>query len=413
MNHDDLKNELLALEAMEEPVKEKAFYPSGWEPGVIWEGRTKGGTVTSSPTFDGATVDWSEILRERGLDPDVYEVDGDSISWCSYDGWKRDAPGESAYSAMCFSYKARVRLKRASVTGDDTDLLDLYKATKKAHKAAKTVEAETDETLVVNLSDWQIGNGDGGGVITQLEALAALPDLITDRFKQLRRTGRAVNQIVIAGLGDLGEGTCGFYPSQPFLTELDRRQQTRVVRRGITEIVKASAGAAPKVTVTAVGGNHGENRQNMKRLTGFGDNDDVAVFEQVAEIFQESTHDNIAFALPNERLAIALNLHGHIVAWTHGHLAKPQKNAAQAIWDWWKDNTMGRYYPAVADANIVVAGHFHHFNAKEQEGRTGFVCPSLTAVGDWYSNERGVQTVPGTLTFVVNQHGWNSVEILR
>lgn len=413
MNDDDLKNELLALEEMTEPVKEKPTYPSGWEPGVVWSGTE--GVLTTSPTFETPSADWSNILKERGLDPDVYEVDGDSIQWCSYDGWKRDAPGESAYSALCFSYKARIRLKRprAADDPDDTDLLALYRETRKARTTTPKQIDGPDETFVVNLSDWQIGNGDGGGVTTQLEALAALPDLITDRFKQMRRNGRAVNRIVIAGLGDLGEGTCGFYPSQPFLTELDRRQQTRVVRRGITEIVKAAAKTAPQVTVTAVGGNHGENRQNSKRLTGFGDNDDVAVFEQVAEIFHESPHTNVTFALPNNRLAIALNLHDQIVAWTHGHLAKPQKNAAQALWDWWKDNTMGRYYPAVADANILVAGHFHHLNIKQQEGRTVFICSSLTPVGDWYSNERGVQTVPGTLTFVVNHQGWNSLEVLR
>lgn len=411
MNQDDLKNELLQLESMPEPTKDKPVYPQGWEPGVVWSG--KEGTVTTSPTFDGPSEDWSEILRERGLDPDLYEVDGESIQWCSYDGWKRDAPGESAYSALCFSYKARIRLKRPKTVADDVDLLDLYKEARKARKTSPKVVDGDEETFIVNLSDWQIGNGDGGGVTTQLEALAALPDLVTDRFKQMRRNGRAVNRIIIAGLGDLGEGTCGFYPSQPFLTELDRRQQIRVVRRGITEIVKAAAGISPLVTVTAVGGNHGENRQNMKRITGFGDNDDVAVFEQVAEIFQESAYDNVQFMLPSERLAIALDVHGQIIAWTHGHLAKPQKNAAQALWDWWKENTMGRYYPAVADANILVAGHFHHFNCKEQEHRTVMICPSLTPVGDWFSNERGVQTVPGTLTFAVNQHGWNSIEILR
>lgn len=412
MNNDDLKNELLALEAMPEPTKEKPTYPTGWEPGVVWTG--KEGTLTTSPTFSAPSTDWSEILRERGLDPDLYEVDGDSIAWCSYDGWKRDAPGESAYSALCYSYKAKIRLKKA-VDGnpDDLDLLRLYRETAKARKEPKKVVGDEPATFVVNLSDWQIGNGDGGGVTTQLEALAALPDLITDQFKLLRKQGRMVNKTVVAGLGDLGEGTCGFYPSQPFLTELDRRQQTRVVRRGVTEIVRAVAGSCPEVVVTAVGGNHGENRQNMKRLTGFGDNDDVAVFEQVAEIFREGNYPHVAFALPHDRMAIALNLHGQIVAWTHGHLAKPQKNAAQALWEWWKENAMGRYYPAVADANILVSGHFHHLNMKEQEGRTVFVCPSLTAVGDWFSNERGVQTVPGTLTFTVSSSGWNDIRILR
>jgi len=412
MDNETLKNELLALEAMPEPTRPKPNYPTGWEPGVVWSG--KEGTLTTSPIFDAPSTDWSEILRERGLDPDLYEVDGDSIAWCSYDGWKRDAPGESAYSALCYSYKAKIRLKRSpAATVEDVDLLALYRETSKARKATKRCTDGEPSTFVVNLSDWQIGNGDGGGTASQLEALAALPDLVTDQFKQLRKSGKALNKTVIAGLGDLGEGTCGFYPSQPFLTQLDRRQQNRVVRRAVTEIVRSIAGISPEVIVTAVGGNHGENRQNSKRLTGFGDNDDVAVFEQIAEIFHEGNYPHVAFALPDDRLAIALDLHGQIVAWTHGHLAKPQKNAAQGLWDWWKDNTMGRYYPAVADANILVSGHFHHLNVKQQEGRTVFVCSSLTAVGDWYSNERGVQTVPGTLTFTVSAEGWNDLKVLR
>lgn len=255
-------------------------------------------------------------------------------------------------------------------------------------------------------------NCDGGGTRTQIEALAALPELIVKRLKDLRKTGNKIDRVLLAGLGDLGEGTCGFYPSQPFLTQLDRRSQTRVVRRALVDIIQMVADNTTEVLVTAVGGNHGENRDGGKRQTGFADNDDVAVFEQVAEIFAASPYDNIAFRLPNDELGIAVDLHGQIVAFTHGHLPKPGQNAAQAVWNWWKDHAMGRFYPGVADADILVAGHFHHLNVKQQEKRTVFICPSLTPVGDWFSNSAGVQTVPGTLTFVVNERGWSQMEVL-
>lgn len=406
MNYDKAAKRLLSMSEAEEPTKTKATYPSGWEPGVVWDG--KRGEITTS-TLHEIPNDWSHILEERGLDPNLYEIVGDTIRWTSYDGWKRDAEGEQAYSAICYSYKAEIRLRNSVNLGFDCE--ELLKELRKSG-SYKRADEVVERTLFVNCSDWQIGNGDAGGVRTQIEALAMLPDLVVDRIKRLRKSGRPVQRVVIAGLGDLLEGTCGFYPSQPFLTEIDRRDQTRVVRRALTELVKAVAKTGKEVQVLAVGGNHGENRQGGKRHTGFNDNDDVAVFEQVAEIFAEAGYDNVGFRLPTDRMAVAIEAHGHIVAFTHGHLPKPTANAAETMWNWWTKQAMGRYYPAVADANILVTGHYHHLNVKQQEGRTVFVCPSLTAVGDWFSNSSGVQTVPGTLTFVVDETGWNDLEVL-
>lgn len=98
----DLKSRLAAVEnkaAHEDDVKDKK-YPAGWEPGVVWDG-TKG-TITTDTVYEIPT-DWSDLLISRGLDPEIYEIVGDTIRWCSYDGWKRDNPGDSAYSAICYS----------------------------------------------------------------------------------------------------------------------------------------------------------------------------------------------------------------------------------------------------------------------------------------------------------------------
>ena len=405
--YEEAAERLRSLEAMDEPTKDRPTYPSGWEPGVTWNGDH--GEITTG-TLPEAPNEWGHLLAERGLDPNMYEIVGDSVRWTSYDGWRRDGADEPAYSAICYSYKAEIRLRRRSLGFDCEELLKELHGDKTPKAVA--VRAETDATWLVNLSDWQIGNADDGGVRSQINALAALPDLLGDALKRIQKTN-PVNHIVVAGLGDLLEGTCGFYPSQTFQVELDRREQARVVRRALTEIVRSLAKKGLPVTVTAVGGNHGENRQNGKRFTGFGDNDDVAVFEQVAEIFAESNYENVGFRLPSDRMAVAIEMHGQIVSWTHGHLPRPKGNAAETMWGWWKDQIMGRYYPAVADANILVTGHYHHLNVKQQEGRTVFVCPSLTAVGDWYSNSTGVQTVPGTLTFRVDSNGWNNLEVIR
>lgn len=380
--------------------------PSGWEPGVVWDGVK--GTVTTDTLYE-TPEDWSDLLRMRGLDPEKYEVVGDTIKWCSYDGWKRENPEDTATSCICYSYKAEIRLK----TKHQINLEELYKEVVKKKPGKK--QKSGDETFIVALSDWQVGNRDGGGAERQAEKIAELTTSIPDRISDLRKAGHNIGHIVVAGLGDLGEGTCGHYPAQQFRIELDRREQLKLVRRGIRDIIMAVAPLSEQVTVTAVGGNHGENRGlNGKAFTTTGDNDDVAVFEQIAEIFaaNPSAFGHVGFRLPIDRLSVSLSLSGQIVAFTHGHLSKPSNNAAQSLWNWWKDQTLGRAHAGVADANMLICGHYHHLNIKEQEGRAVFVAPSLTAVGEYFQDWYGVKTREGTLSMVIANDGWGELTLL-
>lgn len=405
----NLSKRLAAVEnqaELEDAVKKKKS-PQGWEPGVVWEG-TKG-TITTSAVYE-PPKEWSSLLKERGLDPDMYEIVGDTIRWTSFDGWKRDAPGDEAYSTICYSYKADIRLK----SPERPNLDEIYQAVKKAKKPSKEAPSG-DTTFVIALSDWQTGNRDGGGVQKQVEEIAALPDKLVKRVRDLRKCGTKINHILIVGLGDLVEGTCGHYPAQQFRIEVDRREQMKIVRRGIRDIIMALAPIVERVTITAVGGNHGENRGlNGKAFTTTGDNDDVAIFEQIAEAFQmnKEAFPNVSWRIPLERLTTSVEINGKIIAFTHGHLSKPSGNAAQSVWNWWKDQAHGRAHPGVADADILVTGHYHHFNAKEQEGRALFVCPSIVSVGEYFQDTYGVKTRAGTLTFCVNSVGWTEMSIV-
>jgi predicted phosphodiesterase len=410
----DLSKRLAAVEnqaEFEDAVKKRKM-PSGWEPGVVWDG-TKGtittDTIIDDTITDGSNLDWSDLLASRGLDPNKYEIVGDTIRWTSYDGWKRDENGDS-YSTICYSYKADIRLKHPNRPNLD----EIYQSIKKSKKPSKEAPSG-DTTFVIALSDWQTGNRDGGGVEKQVQEIADLPEKLTKRIKDLRKTGVQIDHIVIAGLGDLVEGTCGHYPAQQFRIEVDRRDQMKIVRRGIRDIIVALAPLAQKMTVTAVGGNHGENRGlNGKAFTTTGDNDDVAIFEQLAEAFSmnQEAFPNISWRIPLERLTTSLEVNGKILAFTHGHLSKAGNNAAQAVWNWWKDQAHGRAHPGVADADILVTGHYHHFNAKEQEGRALFVCPSIVPVGEYFQDAYGVKTRAGTLTFCISEDGWSELSII-
>ena len=380
--------------------------PAGWAPGVQWDGQR--GTVTTGPV-DHIPTDWTDLLSARGLDPDRYEVVGDTIRWCSWDGWRRDAQGEQAYSALQYSFKAEIRLKVAH----RPDLEALYLEARKARPAKQAAPTGPD-ALCVLLSDWQVGNADAGGVATQLEAIAALPAKVVQRVKQLRKAGHPVGHIVVACMGDLVEGCHSFYPGQEATVQLDRREQLRVVRRGVLDIMRAIAPLAERVTLTAVGGNHGEHRAGGRRVTGPNDNDDVGVAEQVAEILTENpdAFGHVEIRLPADRLAVTLEAGTKVLAFTHGHLAKPKGDAASTLWEWWRGQAFGLEY-AAGTAEYLFAGHYHHTNVRSQQGRHLFVCPSLRPVGDWWANERGLRSDPGTLTVLIGPDGWSNLEVLR
>lgn len=391
-----------------EAIRERQ-YPAGWQPGVVWEGTE--GTLTTSAVTEAAIGNWDEWLIRYGLDPEVHYVVEDTVRFTAWDGWRRDQEDERAYSCVQYSFRAAIKLK-ANI--QDEDWVAVYDSIRRA-QPVKTSHNPGKSTLVVALSDWQIGNPDGGGVEAQIGAIDALVQKLPDHISDMKKLGHSIDEILVAGMGDLGENCTGFYEYQQATVELNRRQQTRVVRRGLRDLILAVHPHAPKVTVTAVGGNHGENRGSKnKAQTGPDDNDDVAVFEALAEGFtMNPAFDNIHWKIPNERLAVSHRVGNQIVAFTHGHLARAAGgNAAQSMWNWWTKHAMGRYYEGVADADILISGHFHHFNVKEQEGRLVVVCPSLTRVGDYFGNGAGVSTRPGTTTIMVHPDGWSNLEIL-
>jgi hypothetical protein len=62
---------------------------------------------------------------------------------------------------------------------------------------------------------------------------------------------------------------------------------------------------------------------------------------------------------------------------------------------------------------MLITGHYHHLNVKEQEGRVVFVCPSLTAVGEYFQDSYGVKTRAGTLSLVIEEDGWGDLHLIN
>jgi hypothetical protein len=255
------------------------------------------------------------------------------------------------------------------------------------------------KAFCVFIGDSQTGKPDGGGVDAVVERLTGMVERVKARYTELRQRGHDLGTLVVVFVGDLGEGCDGHYEMQTFGVELDRRDQNKVNRRLIRNALMEWSQDFTDVLVTAVGGNHGENRKEGKAFTSFNDNDDVAVVEQVAEILAANPiYDHVRFALPRGELSLCVEACGTRIGVAHGH----QANSPDKIVDFWMGQDFGKQPLWTAD--LLVTGHFHHYRFEEAvTGRWWLQVPPLECESTWYVNRKGRTSSPGIATVVTHR----------
>jgi predicted phosphodiesterase len=203
---------------------------------------------------------------------------------------------------------------------------------------------------------------------------------------------------------------------QAFTVELNRRDQRKLARRLAAEVIRAAAKLTEQVVVVAVGGNHGENRRDGKAFTDFADNDDVAIFEEIAEAFAENpdAYGHVSFVIPNDELTVTLDVCGTLVTWAHGHQMGGGATAEAKAKSWLSGQALGK--EAAGDCDLLVTGHYHHL-CVAQWGKVGWIqAPALDGGSQWWRNKTGAHSPPGVLSLVVGSEvsaaGWSHLHTL-
>lgn len=378
-------------------------HPSGWEPGIAWSGDA--GTITTPPMDSEPTGGvWTELVADWGLDPATTEVVPGSIqvrAWDTHDGRRLRY------------YRAALQAK--SNTGERADIEALCAIVMRRRSIIAPI-ITGERALLVALSDWQLGKGEGGGSAATTERICSAIDALPARLRELKRSGRAVSAVYLVGLGDLVEQCSGSYPAQAFTTDLDRREQLRLARRLILRAVDTVAPLVGRVVLAAVPGNHGENRNaSGKAYTRTTDNDDLAVVEQVAEVLaaNPARYGHVSTVLA-ESATLVLNVAGVPTAFAHGHKSGGGGHPAQRVEKWWQGQVMGRQ--PVADASLLLTGHYHHLIVSEGTGRTMVQVPAMDGGSEWFTDRTGQSSPAGMLTLGVGTaygpRGWGDLAVL-
>jgi len=377
-------------------------HPKGWEPGVTWNGET--GEVSSGPMEEAPNDElWNEIVKDFGVTNSVRIIPG-SIQIRAWD----------TYGGRMKYYRAR--LEPASVDEESrADIEALCKMVERRRPLVKVEETHQggERSLVVALADWQVGKRDiNGGTPEFIERLLSTFDKLECHAKAMKKS-HGITTVYLVGLGDLIENCDGHYAAQTFSVDLDRREQCRLVRRLILDLVERFVRMGWQVVLGAVPGNHGENRRNGKAFTNvFTDNDDLAVVEQVAEILDHNAERYAQVSVPTGAIAedhtMTLDVSGIAVGFAHGHQIKGGAPL------WWQKQAHGKQ--PIGSADLLVTGHFHHLSLSEGSGRTWIQAPAMDGGSRWWTAQTGSSAPSGMLTFVAGvgcgERGWSDLAIL-
>lgn len=378
-----------------------AKVPPGWEPYAEEAGRI-GSAIVRLPR-PGATE--RDLLIDAGFDPDLWRIRGDvnTRRWMRYD------------QEWLYYYKFDV------TQGESSEVLEvsvdeLARHLRRRKRPTMSPSLRDDSTFAYLASDWQIGKRlDSIGSAETAQRVADTIDQAYVEAKRLRRT-YAMSHGLFVGLGDLGEGTCGFYPNQAFTVDLNRRDQNRLVRELITYGIDTLSPLFDKFTAATVGGNHGENRTlGGKVLTDEADNDDVAQFEAVQEAFQRAGDPGIEWVIPRDELAVRLDLSGVPVGITHGHLYQrgPGGTAQKKAFEWWKDQDFG--FQELRGVQMLWSAHFHHFSNVNYGRRSAIQTPPMDPGSKWFRDIKGQDSPAGAVVMRVDptrQLGYDNLRIL-
>lgn len=368
-----------AIKSTEELTARKRM----WQPGVEWLG-TEGTVTTDALTGD---PEWASILRAWDLDPDEFQI----VEPVLFNSWG----GEDGLTNRQFKAKVIRRVH------SHVDLEPLIAQAMK-HKPRKR-EFTGEAVLNVVLADWQIGKADGDGLEGTIQRIIDCRGGVVDRVRELRKIGRDVSHLNVLWTGDSVEGCVGYYPSQTFAVELDRRDQVKITRRLLTDSLQEWSKHFGTVTVAAVAGNHGENRNaSGKAFTGAHDNDDLAIVEQVSEILaaNEEAYGHVRFAVARDNLTVTIPSAGWIIGVTHGHVTRSGANAESKLRAWWEKQAAGKQ--AIGDADVLVSGHYHHLRVADWGGCFWLQAPAMDGGSEYWRVATGEVSQPGMLTFVTS-----------
>lgn len=268
-----------------------------------------------------------------------------------------------------------------------------------AEPAAEAPATDGQATLVVVVSDLQIGKTDRGGGTEETvrrvrAAVAQIAGYAAGRYRR----------IILVDCGDSTEGFCNTV-SQAQTNDLPLTYQIRTAQALLADTLRALVAAAPEITYAAVPSNHcqvrtGVGRSNRASIPG--DDYGLLIADNIQQIVAgRPGYEHVRFEVPERRLE-SLTVRaadGTVMGVTHGHAAGSKNRVA----DWFRGQAFG-CVASMQDARVLLHGHWHSFSVQTVGDSRQIICaPTADPGSSWFRNASGESSQPRLLTFELGQ----------
>lgn len=264
-----------------------------------------------------------------------------------------------------------------------------------AEPADKAADVDGQATLVVVVSDLQIGKTDraGGTEETVRRVRAAVA----------RVAGYAAGRYRRVILVDCGDSTEGFSNtvSQAQTNDLPLTYQIRTAQALLADTLRALTAAAPEITYVAVPSNHCQVRTGIgrsNRASFPGDDYGLLIADNIKQIVAgRPGYERVQFEVPEKR-SESLTVRaadGTVMGVTHGHAAGSKARVAE----WFRGQAFG-CVAGMQDARVLLHGHWHSFSVQTVGDSRQIICaPTMDPGSSWFQNASGDSSTPALLTF--------------
>jgi len=358
-----------------------------------------GGTFVDIPATETIS-DWSDVFRQFKLDPEAFEIVGDTVRMSSWQQSKRTEDGDRDTITL-YSYRGSFR-RRTTDPKVFASILDRIKG----FSFQPSEKARNPESLIVMPTDLQVGKVDwnGGSDETTEQALESFAN-VAEFAKEFRPA-----EICMVDAGDAIEN---IYSTSAQLGTNDRDlpAQVEIAHHIFLTGLEILSPHAPSVRYAAVSSNHGQQRLGPKSPAGDAHADyGLGIAKMIRRGLQlnPAAFRHVTVQTPEPYMeSLYFETSGSHIGVVHGH----QASGADKLGEWWKGQSHGNM--PVSKARILLAGHWHSLRYYQSgDSRHVFVGPASDRGSSWFTNLRGESSQSGMLTFTTSNNAWDNLRVL-
>lgn len=271
--------------------------------------------------------------------------------------------------------------------------------------------------VVVNLADMQAMKSEGGGIDALLQRMYDGLENVQTYVNRQRKTGRNIDELVLANNGDPFEGIAGNYASQLHTVQGGLRSQMNNVLDVWEAYSRELFPQFDKGQFVTVHCNHtqfGRQGGSAKSITGDEDTGSAFLAESLQRILRgRHEFEHVTFVIPDDEMNVYTDIAGVPTAFNHGH--KIPGSDASGFEKWLNGQVRGDRQAHAA--RIWFTAHRHHFASWDMGSTFVFQCPSCEGDGasKWLRDSTGKFSRSGILSVLIGNHdplGWSDVAFL-